>query len=283
MKSKSLIVRFCLLYCAVLTGPAFALDVQPPKGMEVKSTKVKELDDAKFWIACDSACLLPKDPKRTSRNQDLVLSGRVEERSVHRVSGAGVVGPAVVFREYRDALQKAGLEYMNAGGSESGPHVFRHKMPDQPVRWVVVKDNFEGYHSLFLVEEKSRASTVSVTELAASIKTDGWATLYIGFDTNKSDLKSDGQSAVVEIVKLLRQDPGLRLSIDGHTDNVGDAPANRKLALARAQAVKSHLVAKGIQADSISTAGLGPDRPVASNATEAGRARNRRIEFQLVQ
>ena len=104
MKSKSLIVRFCLLSCAVFTGPVFALDVQPPKGLEVKSTKVKELAVAEFWIACSSACVLPKDAKRSGVYQDLVLSGRVEERSVHRVAGAGVVGPAV--GEYRDLNAK---------------------------------------------------------------------------------------------------------------------------------------------------------------------------------
>jgi OOP family OmpA-OmpF porin len=53
------------------------------------------------------------------------------------------------------------------------------------------------------------------------------------------------------------------------------------LSLARAQAVKGYLVSKGLPADSLSTSGLGPDQPVASNATEEGRARNRRIEFRV--
>lgn len=279
MTPKAFIVRFCLLISAIFTAPVFAFDVTPPKGLEVKSTKVKELADAKFWIACDSACVLPKDPKRSGRNQDLVLSGRVEERSVHRASGAGVVGPAVVFREYHDALQKAGLEYVNAGASVSGPHVFRHKVPGQPIQWVVVDNNFEGYHSLFLIDEKSRASTVSVSELATSLKNDGWATVYIEFDTNKSDLKSDGQSAVIEIAKLLRHDPGLRLSIDGHTDNVGDSAANRKLSLARAQAVLDAVLAQGIDAKRLSAKGFGPDVPIADNRREDGRAKNRRVEL----
>ena len=275
----SLIAQCCLLSCAVFTAPVLALDVKPPKGLEVRSTKVKELADAKFWIECSSACLLPKDPKRSGKHQDLVLSGRVEERRVSRAAGAGVVAPEVVFREYLDALQKAGLEYVNAGNGVNGPHVFRLKAHGQPIQWVVVDDNFEGRHSLFLIEEKNRVSTVSVSDLATAIQADGWATLYIEFDTNKSDLKSDGQSAVIEIAKLLRQDPGLRLSIDGHTDNVGDAPANRKLALARAQAVQAAVLAQGIDAKRLSVKGYGPDLPIADNRREDGRAKNRRVEL----
>jgi hypothetical protein len=279
MKSKSLVALFFLVLAAVVAAPVFALDVKPPKGLEARSTKVKELADAKFWIECSANCVLPKDPKRSGKHQDLVLSGRIEERSVHRVSGASVVGPEVVLREYLDAFQKAGLEYVNAGTGVSGPHVFRHKAPGQPMQWVIVDNNFEGHHSLFLIEEKSRASTVSVTELAASLKTDGWATLYIEFDTNQSALKADGQSAVAEIVKLLQQDPGLRLSIDGHTDNVGDAPSNRKLALARAQAVQAAVLAQGIDAKRLSAKGFGPDVPIADNRREDGRAKNRRVEL----
>ena len=77
------------------------------------------------------------------------------------------------------------------------------------------------------------------------------------------------------------------LSLRGHkvlvvdTDAQGSHASNVSLSLARAQAVKGYLVSKGLPADSLSTSGLGPDQPVASNATEEGRARNRRIEFRV--
>ena len=72
-----------------------------------------------------------------------------------------------------------------------------------------------------------------------------------------------------------------RFEVIGHTDAQGARAANVALSLARAQAVKNYLVAKGLPADRLNTSGQGPDRPVASNDTEAGRARNRRIEFRV--
>ena len=72
-----------------------------------------------------------------------------------------------------------------------------------------------------------------------------------------------------------------RFEVIGHTDADGARPANVSLSLARAQAVKTYLTGKGLPADRIAISGMGPDQPVASNATEAGRARNRRIEFRV--
>jgi OOP family OmpA-OmpF porin len=67
----------------------------------------------------------------------------------------------------------------------------------------------------------------------------------------------------------------------GHTDAQGARAANVSLSLARAESVKVYLVGKGLSADRLATSGMGPDQPVASNANEAGRARNRRIEFRV--
>lgn len=105
----------------------------------------------------------------------------------------------------------------------------------------------------------------------------------IEFEAGSAVLRPAGMLILDEMAQTLAQLKGKKVEVVGHTDADGGRVSNVALSLARAQAVKSHLVAKGILADSISTAGLGPDRPVASNATEAGRARNRRIEFQLVQ
>jgi len=94
-------------------------------------------------------------------------------------------------------------------------------------------------------------------------------------------LKPAGQMILNEMAVALLQLRGRSVALIGHTDALGARPANVSLSLARAQAVKDYLTAKGVPADSLSTSGMGPDQPVASNATEEGRARNRRIEFRV--
>jgi OOP family OmpA-OmpF porin len=86
-----------------------------------------------------------------------------------------------------------------------------------------------------------------------------------------------------EMAAAMNKLKGRRFEVIGHTDAMGGRPANVALSLARAQAVKAYLVGKGLPADSLATSGMGPDQPVASNATDEGRARNRRIEFRVAQ
>ena len=83
--------------------------------------------------------------------------------------------------------------------------------------------------------------------------------------------------------EVLKTYPELRLEISGHTDSTGSADLNARLSRARADAVKTYLVSQGIDASRLTTKGFGPSQPVATNRTAAGRARNRRIEFKLIQ
>jgi len=76
---------------------------------------------------------------------------------------------------------------------------------------------------------------------------------------------------------------GRKVEVIGHTDDTGLRASNVALSQARAEAVRTYLSGKGIVADSVLVSGQGPDRPVASNATADGRARNRRIEFRIAQ
>jgi len=125
----------------------------------------------------------------------------------------------------------------------------------------------------------SALSFLSAGDMKKALDADGHVALHINFDTDKATLRPDAGSVIDEIGKLLQSDPSLKLSIEGHTDSTGSADHNRSLSGERAASVRSALVAKGIAADRLSTKGFGPDKPVADNGSESGRAKNRRVEL----
>ena len=125
----------------------------------------------------------------------------------------------------------------------------------------------------------SKLAFIDAAAMKKALDADGRIALYINFDVDKATLRPDASAVVAEIHRLLSNDPSLRLSIDGHTDSTGTAERNRELSRQRAEAVQAALVAKGIAADRLQAQGFGPDQPLADNATEDGRAKNRRVEL----
>lgn len=123
--------------------------------------------------------------------------------------------------------------------------------------------------------------TVTSDEMAKALAADGRIALYgIQFDTNKSTLKPESLDTIAQIAKLLQAQPALKLDVVGHTDNAGDAAANQKLSQRRADAVVTALVEEhGIDEARLAASGEGLGKPVADNATEEGRAKNRRVEL----
>jgi len=103
----------------------------------------------------------------------------------------------------------------------------------------------------------------------------------IYFDVNKSEVKPAMRARLTEISNALAAAPGRRILVEGHTDSDGSAEYNLKLSKLRAEAVKSILVAGGLPPERIETQGYGKTRPIASNATAAGKAQNRRVEIVI--
>lgn len=108
-----------------------------------------------------------------------------------------------------------------------------------------------------------------------------YAAKNIYFNTGSAKLLSKSYAALNEVVKVLQEDTHLKLSVEGHTDNVGKDEFNQTLSNNRAQSVKDYLVSKGINEARISSQGFGETQPVADNNTEAGRARNRRVVLKV--
>jgi OmpA-OmpF porin, OOP family len=102
------------------------------------------------------------------------------------------------------------------------------------------------------------------------------------FDVNKSVVKPEGKAKMDDLVGKIK-DINLEVIIAvGHTDSDGGDAANQKLSVARAEAVKAYLVSKGIEKNRVYTEGKGEKQPVADNKTKEGKAKNRRVEIEVV-
>jgi len=101
------------------------------------------------------------------------------------------------------------------------------------------------------------------------------------FDTGKAELKPEGQARLDDLAAKLRGVSYDSIIVTGHTDNVGGQAANQRLSERRAEAVKSYLASRGVDASKIRTNGRGMASPVADNKTAQGRARNRRVEVEI--
>ncbi len=107
------------------------------------------------------------------------------------------------------------------------------------------------------------------------------AAANIFFATGSNKLLAKSNTALNNIVVILKANPDYMLDINGYTDNKGDADKNRALSEARAKAVSDYIVGKGIDSNRLNAAGFGDENPVADNKTTAGRAKNRRVEIKV--
>jgi outer membrane protein OmpA-like peptidoglycan-associated protein len=135
-----------------------------------------------------------------------------------------------------------------------------------------------------IVESKAREQKMVVVpagEMASAITATGKVALYgIHFDFNKADIKPESEATLVQMAKLLKDDPALRVLVVGHTDNVGGFGSNMDLSQRRAASVTSVLTGQyGIGKDRLLPVGVAYASPLATNATEEGRAKNRRVEL----
>ncbi|MFG6467159.1 OmpA family protein [Pelomonas baiyunensis] len=136
-----------------------------------------------------------------------------------------------------------------------------------------------------IVEPKAMPTgqvTVDAKAISAGLQAEGKVALYgVLFDTGKTELKPDSNAQLDQMAAVLKAQPAAKVFIVGHTDNVGAVDANLKLSQGRAQAVVAALTQRGIAASRLAAHGNAGYAPVASNASEDGRAKNRRVEMVL--
>ena len=179
-----------------------------------------------------------------------------------------------VFRNFQAALKNAGfaIDYASSPGQ-----LVAHKGDT----WIFIDNRGTFYYQTIVTEKQMQQEVAAdASSLGDEISKAGHVAVYgIHFDTGKATIQPDSEKSLAEIAKLLLQNTDLKLRVEGHTDNQGNAAANQALSEKRAQAVVAWLIAHGTPSGRLTAAGRGQTQPVADNSSEDGRAKNRRVEL----
>jgi len=236
--------------------------------LEVFRNYLNELRSAGFVILYDSR----KDPAATGWTNFLAPFGSMDIQTSRS---------NYVFY----AADKAGICVASAKKKRPEGDVYVHLTV---VEWSkndqIYKAKRGAYIAVDIVETQpmvQKMVTVTADDMAQSLTSAGKVSLYgIYFDTNRSDIKPASLPALQEIAKLLKKQPALKLHVVGHTDNVGGFDFNMGLSRRRADAVVAALTKEhGIAAARLTANGVAYLAPVAPNTSEAGQAKNRRVEL----
>jgi outer membrane protein OmpA-like peptidoglycan-associated protein len=209
--------------------------------------------------------------------RDITVQGRKILLTYTPKPGAPLASSIEIQENYRIALNNLGAQILF---SDNGNTVARLDNKGNTV-WIKIYSQ-DSETDVSIIEEKAFQPSIEPPKadaLKAALEKDGRVALYVNFDFAKSTLKPDAKPVFDQIVQLMTSNPSWKLTIEGHTDNVGGATANQKLSESRAAAVVAALTTAGIAKDRLSSAGFGASKPIADNNTTEGRAKNRRVEL----
>lgn len=265
---------------AVVTAAGLTANTDPAtgaytiSGIEIGATPVEVKADAKGYIAKSSSVMLTKKNKKVPAVQDFVL----ELKPIPASDVSGIITD-----------QKDGKPIANATLTFKGPKTVTAKT-DANGKYTTkleegnyqVTAEAEGYKPFAMNVAAKGGLPVAKDAKLVKVK-EKFAFSNIYFATGKAELTPAADAALNQIYGILKDHPELKVEISGHTDNLGGRAKNLKLSQARAESVVNWLVAKGIPASQMVAKGYGPDQPVASNKTKAGREQNRRIEVTVIE
>jgi OmpA-OmpF porin, OOP family len=212
-------------------------------------------------------------------DKDNVWEGKLTQINYSAKEGTKELSFIQIIRNYENAIKKLGGTILL-----SETRILHAKIEkDEAITYVSVEAFNDGRnYTLIIVESKPMENEVIINaaSLNKGISETGKIAIYgIYFDTGKSDIKSESKPTIIEIEKMLKQNPSLKLFVVGHTDIDGSLESNMKLSSERAASVVKALIENGIQASRLKSGGVGPYCPVESNHTEGGKAKNRRVEL----
>ncbi len=196
-------------------------------------------------------------------------------------SGQPKPSPLQILRNYEAAVKKiGGTTVLLKPGEDIA--TFKILKNGKESVWVKVEcggNDGNDFYVLTILQLEEMKQEVTSADILTALNTTGYIALYINFATGKADIAPESQKAVDEIAEMLKKNPSLKISVEGHTDNVGTPATNKTLSEKRAQAIMASIISKGIDKSRLMAKGWGQDKPVGDNRNEEGKAKNRRVEI----
>jgi OOP family OmpA-OmpF porin len=230
-------------------------------GSLIHSCENKEFDQAE----------MPAGRDAEGNSQQKTLEGELHTWDYGTRAG---VSEIQVFRNFETALKQAGFGIVF---EQSPGTITAHKGNT----WFMLDNKGEFYYqTVVTVKQMTQEVTADASSIADELNKSGHIALYgIHFESGKAAILPDSESVLGEIAKMLQQNPDVKISVEGHTDNVGSAASNQALSEKRAQAVVAWLTSHGVSAARLKAKGWGQSKPLADNGSDEGRGKNRRVEL----
>jgi outer membrane protein OmpA-like peptidoglycan-associated protein len=228
------------------------------------SAKVYAEQNGEYWLKYYNGVV-----EKDMQGNDVALGGSMvfnlqDAANMFGLGKDGVDRYKVVYNTFGEILSKMYPELMPTFPEYS-------KVVDKSFMATVIANHPE------LMAGQAIKTTYS-TEMSTTVSSKSY---QIQFETGSSVILPGSYAQLDEIMASAIVAEGLKVGVYGHTDNTGNADANQKLSEARANAVKSYLISKGLREDRIEAKGFGPTQPIADNKTADGKAQNRRVQIVL--
>ena len=280
---SEMLVRLLLPIVAVIVVSAQGITEDAP---DCKDSKRLSRLPGCFIESCESKdfneLAIRTGPHKEENDAVKTMEGAVE---IIAYQCSGKTSPLQVVRNAAAALQKAGYQTVFNGKDENEFLSLTTRKADQ---WVQVSASVGGDNNsvtsytfkAIAVSAMKQEMEATAEAIASELQSSGRMALYgINFATNSAAITPDSDKVLAEIAKLLKDQPEWKITVEGHTDNVGAKAANQALSQKRAEAVVTWLSAHEIDRTRLAAAGFGDTKPVQDNATEEGRQKNRRVEL----
>jgi outer membrane protein OmpA-like peptidoglycan-associated protein len=274
MKSITSIVSSILALSFLTLGVAFAQTDVPGSKDHPLITRMPD-----YYISTYAVSEFAGFDPTVIGGKEVHWEGKVYSYEYSRKEGGRPISELQIVRNYETAIKQAGGTIL--GGDERRVATEIRKGGALTGVYVEVFNSGRNY-SLTIVESQTmQQEVVADASVMRNDLADTGKTIVHGiyFDTASSTIKPESERALAEMVKLLTGSPALKVYVVGHTDSVGSLDSNLKLSSDRAASVVKAIAARGVAAPRLKSAGVGPYSPVASNDTDGGKAKNRRVEL----